>query len=322
MGFKGIQDFSKDGRIVIAALFPGQGSQAIGMAKDFYDNSPAAKAVLDQAEAAMPGLLKLMFEGPEDSLKLTAHQQPALVAAASAAFAAYKEAGGAMPSYTAGHSLGEFSAHVAAGSLEIADAIKLVNKRGQYMQEAVPQGEGAMSAVMKTDQATIAKVCESTEGVVEIANLNSDGQIVISGSAAAVGVANDALKEAGARVVPLPVSAPFHCSLMKPAAESLAKDLAAIDFSAMAIPVLANVTADVIASENDIAKLLEEQVTGAVRWIELTQKLDALGVTKYIEFGSGKVLTGLMKRNVKGSDAASVTDMASLAAVLNQEVEG
>jgi len=245
---------------LIAALFPGQGSQAIGMAKDFYDNSAAAKVVLEQAEAAMPGLLKLMFEGPEDSLKLTAHQQPALVAAASAAFAAYKEAGGVMPSYTAGHSLGEFSAHVASGSLDIADAIKLVNKRGQYMQEAVPAGEGAMSAVMKTDQATIASVCESTEGIVEIANLNSDGQIVISGSAAAVGAANDALKEAGARVVPLPVSAPFHCSLMKPAAEQLATDLAGIDFAKMDIPVLANVTPALIAYETDTANFPEAKL--------------------------------------------------------------
>ena len=212
---------------MIAALFPGQNSQAVGMAKAFYDASPAAKRVLEEAETAMPGLLDIMWEGPAETLQLTAHQQPALVAAGVAAFEAYLEAGGEAPTYGAGHSLGEFTAHVAAGSLTVGEAVGLVHKRGSYMQKAVPEGDGAMAAILKTDEAQVREVCDEvraeTGGVVEIANLNSPGQTVISGEAEAVAAASSRLKEAGARVVPLKVSAPFHCSLMRPAAERLAR---------------------------------------------------------------------------------------------------
>lgn len=297
---------------MIAALFPGQGSQSVGMAKDFYEGSVAAKALLDRAESALPGLLKLMWEGPEDELKLTANQQPALVAAGAAAFAAYEEAGGKTPHYAAGHSLGEFTAHVAAGSLRLEDAIILVHKRGIYMQEAVPEGLGAMAAVLKIDPEQVKEICQATAGTVEIANLNSPQQTVISGEAKAVAAAGETLKEKGARVVPLNVSAPFHCSLMETAAERLAKDLSEIKFAKPKFDIIANVTAEPLGTPNEIAGLLERQVTSSVRWTESVHTLDTLGVTRFIEFGSGKVLTGLVGRILAKPDAKAVTDMLSL----------
>jgi [acyl-carrier-protein] S-malonyltransferase len=297
---------------MIAALFPGQGSQAVGMAKDFYDNSPAAKRVLDEAEEALPGLLELMWNGPAETLQLTANQQPALVAAGAAAYAAYLEAGGTSPSYGAGHSLGEFTAHVAATSLTVSQAVKLVRKRGEYMQIAVPEGVGAMAAIMKLSKEQIGAVCHATPGVVEIANLNALEQTVISGEAKAVELASETLKAQGARVIPLKVSAPFHCSLMKPAAEQLAKDLALTNFSAPLFTIVCNVTADALTDVRHAADLLEQQVTSSVRWVESVQKLKDLGVTRFIEFGSGKVLTGLVGRILGEVDARAVVDMASL----------
>ncbi len=297
---------------MIAALFPGQGSQVVGMAKDFYDNSPAAKRVLDEAEEALPGLLDIMWNGPAETLQLTANQQPALVAAGAAAYAAYLEAGGASPSYGAGHSLGEFSAHVAATSLTVSQAVKLVRKRGEYMQSAVPEGVGAMAAIMKLSREQIEAVCRETPGVVEIANLNALEQTVISGEAKAVEAASETLKAQGARVIPLKVSAPFHCSLMKSAADSLAKDLALTNFTAPNFTIVCNVTADVLTDVRQAADLLEQQVTSSVRWVESVQKLKDLGVTQFIEFGSGKVLTGLVGRILGEVDARTVVDMASL----------
>ena len=300
---------------MIAALFPGQNSQVVGMASDLYNGSAAAKAVLDEAEAALPGLLELMWRGPEDTLKLTANQQPALVAAGAAAFAAYREAGGEAPAYLAGHSLGEFTAHVVAGSLDLADAVKLVHKRGRYMQEAVPSGQGAMAAILKTDRAHVERVCKEiveTGGVVEIANLNAPEQTVISGEAVAVGKAAERLKAEGARTVMLNVSAPFHCSLMRPAAEKLARDLQAVRFSPPHIPLICNVTADVLKSIEDAPGLLEQQVTAPVRWVETLERLQGLGVTRFLEFGSGSVLSGLVKRTLKGVPAQAVTDIKNL----------
>ncbi len=297
---------------MLAALFPGQGSQVVGMAKDFYENSPAAKVVLDEAEAALPGLLELMWQGPAETLQLTANQQPALVAAGAAAYAAYKEAGGALPVFTAGHSLGEFTAHVAAGSLSITQAVKLVRKRGEYMQVAVPEGVGAMAAILKTTKDVIERVCQETEGVVEIANLNALEQTVISGEASAVEKASERLKSEGARVIPLKVSAPFHCSLMKPAAEHLSKDLAQTDFSQPSLKIVCNVTADVLRDISEAKGLLEKQVTASVRWVESILRLKELGVTTFLEFGSGKVLTGLVGRILEDADAKAVNDMASL----------
>jgi [acyl-carrier-protein] S-malonyltransferase len=297
---------------MIAALFPGQNSQAIGMAKDLYENSEAATRALDEAEGALPGLLDLMWTGPEEALKLTAHQQPALVAAGTAAFAAYLEAGGEEPAYLAGHSLGEFTAHVAAGSLSLQEAVKLVHKRGLYMQEAVPEGLGAMAAILKTDRAHVELVCSETSGLVEIANLNAPEQTVISGEAEAVTVAGERLKGEGARVVMLNVSAPFHCSLMKPAARKLAKDLAEVTFSTPRYPIVCNVTADVLPDIAQAPSLLERQVTAPVRWVETLERLQALGVTQMIEFGSGNVLSGLVKRTLKGMPSAAITDTKSL----------
>jgi [acyl-carrier-protein] S-malonyltransferase len=297
---------------VLAALFPGQNSQAIGMAKDLYDGSAAARRVLDEAEAALPGLLTIMWEGPAETLQLTAHQQPALVAAGAAAFAAYLEAGGQRPAYGAGHSLGEFTAHVAAGSLSVAQAVQLVHKRGTYMQEAVPQGQGAMAAILKVDASRVRQACDDTPGVVEVANFNSPEQIVISGEVDAVAAAGERLKAEGARVIPLKVSAPFHCSLMQPAADRLARDLAGLTFGSPAFPIVTNVTAEPLDDPQDAPRLLEQQVTHPVRWTEIMQKLAASGVTRYLEFGSGKVLTGLAGRTLGTVDALAVTDMQSL----------
>ena len=305
---------------MIAALFPGQNSQVVGMARDLYDGSAAAKAVLERAETALPGLLELMWRGPEDALKLTANQQPALVAAGAAAFAAYREAGGAAPTYLAGHSLGEFTAHVAAGSLGLEDAVKLVHKRGRYMQEAVPSSQGAMAAVLKTDRAHVERVCAETAAatrqVVEIANLNAPEQTVISGEAAAVQAAAERLKNEGARTVMLNVSAPFHCSLMRPAAEKLAQDLRAVPFQPLQIPIICNVTADVLGDVGDASGLLEQQVTAPVRWVETLERLQGCGVTRFLEFGSGNVLSGLVKRTLKGIPAVAITDMKSLEEVV------
>ncbi len=300
---------------MIAALFPGQNSQVVGMASELYRNA-AAKAVLDRAEAALPGLLELMWRGPEDKLKLTANQQPALVAAGAAAFAAYREAGGEAPAYLAGHSLGEFTAHVVAGSLALEDAVQLVHKRGRYMQEAVPSGRGAMAAILKTGRTHVERVCAETAAetgqVVDVANLNAPEQTVISGDAGAVEAAAERLKGEGARTVMLSVSAPFHCSLMRPAAEKLAHDLQAVTFSPPQTPIVCNVTAAVLDNIADAPSLLEQQVTAPVRWVETLERLQALGVTEFLEFGSGNVLSGLVKRTLKGIPALAITDMKSL----------
>ena len=297
---------------MIAALFPGQGSQAVGMGRDLYQRSAAAKQVLDEAEAALPGLLELMFDGPGEALQRTANQQPALVAAGAAAYAAFLEAGGPRPAYAAGHSLGEFTAHVATGALALADAVQLVRKRGEYMQRAVPEGEGAMAAILKVAPDVIAAACADTDGVVEVANLNAPGQTVISGAAGPVAAASERLKEQGARVIPLKVSAPFHCSLMQPAADALRSDLAAVTFHPPQYPLVCNVTADVLASAAHAPSLLAQQVTSAVRWTESVQRLASLGVTRWIEFGSGKVLSGLVGRILDAPTTHAVADAESL----------
>ncbi|MFN3390815.1 MAG: ACP S-malonyltransferase [Meiothermus ruber] len=305
---------------MIAALFPGQGSQEIGMGKALYEGSRAAREALDRAEAALPGLLKLMWEGPEEELKLTANQQPALLAVGYAAFQAYLEMGGALPSFAAGHSLGEWTAHVAAGTLSLEDALRLVRKRGEYMQEAVPVGAGAMAAVLKVPAQTIQELTAGIAGV-EIANYNSPEQTVISGTAKGVAEAAEVLKSHRARVVPLPVSAPFHSSLMRPARERLAADLAQVEFSTPRFPVYSNVLAQPETRPSVIRELLLEQITHAVRWVEILQHLKAQGVKVYLEFGSGKVLTGLVGRTLEGVEARSLTspqEIAECLAVIGQ----
>ncbi len=306
----------------VAALFPGQGSHRVGMAQAFYEASDAARRVLDEAEAARPGLLKLMWEGPKEDLTLTANQQPALVAAGAAAYAAYLEAGGEPASWGAGHSLGEYTAHVAADSLGVGDAVRLVHLRGHYMQEAVPEGEGAMAAVLKLDDAQIAAVLRdvnaaASEGeLVQVANLNAPGQTVISGSSAAVARAVEALKGLGARAVPLAVSAPFHCALMAPAAARLAVDLAGAAFRAPGFAIVCNVTAEPLADVSEAPRLLTEQVTSSVRWVESVRRLAFLGAERFIEFGSGEVLSGLVRRILPEVETLSVQDPASLAEAL------
>ena len=301
----------------IALLFPGQGSQSVGMGRDLYDKFPSAKAVFDEADDALGfAISKLCFEGPEETLKLTEHTQPAILTVSVAAFRVLAEHG-VTAKFAAGHSLGEYSAQVAAGTLSFADAVKAVRLRGRYMQEAVPAGQGAMAAVLSLDAARISEICAevSTEtgGVVSAANLNSPDQTVISGSVAAVEAAAAKCKEAGARkTVMLPVSAPFHCALMRPAQERLATDLEAVTFSDSVIPVAVNVDARLV-NHADIARdALIRQVTGAVRWVECIQLLIHSGATRFIEVGPGKVLCGLMRQIDRAQVCANVEDSASL----------
>ncbi len=289
-----------------AALFPGQGSQAVGMGRALYEGSAAAREVLERAEAVLPGLLELMFEGPEETLTLTENAQPALLAVGYAAYAAYREAGGPEPAAAAGHSLGEWTAHVAAGTLALEDALRLVRLRGRYMQEAVPVGEGAMAAVLKLPLDAIEEALQGLEGV-WVANLNTPAQTVISGRREAVEEAARRLKEKRARVVFLNVSAPFHTPLMAPAAEKLAGEVAAVSFRDPAFPVYANVTARPVTQGEEARRLLIEQITAPVRWVEVTQALYGAGVRTFLEFGVGNVLTGMVRRILEGVRAQPVT---------------
>ena len=326
-----------------AFLFPGQGSQSVGMGRDLYDNHSAARAIFDEADAALGfPLSKVIFEGPEETLKLTEHTQPAIltvsVAAARVLLPALAEKG-IQPTFAAGHSLGEYSAHVLAGTLTFANAVRTVRARGQYMQQAVPAGEGAMAAILGLAAPLITEICAQVSdqltplpttpeakdfnpnlAVVSPANLNSPDQTVISGAAAAVQRAADLCKEAGAkRTVMLPVSAPFHCALMQPAQDALAKDLESLAFNDPTLPIAANVDARLITRGPDARDCLIRQVTGSVRWVESIQLLIAQGATHFIEVGPGKVLTGL-NRQILGKDAASpsfnVEDTASLGKTL------
>jgi len=276
------------------------------MGRALFEGSRAAREVLDRAEAALPGLLALMFEGPEETLTLTENAQPALLATGVAAFAAYREAGGALPAAAAGHSLGEWTAHVAAGTLSLEDALRLVRLRGRYMQEAVPVGEGTMAAVLKLAPEEVEAELEGLEGV-WVANLNAPGQVVISGRRAAVEEAARRLKARRARVVFLNVSAPFHSPLMAPAAERLAAELAAVPFADPAFPVYSNVTARPVTAGDEARRLLIEQITAPVRFVELLRNMRAAGLSEFLEFGVGNVLTGLVKRTLKDAHARPVT---------------
>jgi [acyl-carrier-protein] S-malonyltransferase len=295
------------------ALFPGQGSHAVGMAQALHDAYPAARDVMDRSDAVLPGLKRLMFEGPLEDLTMTAWQQPALVAAGAAAYAAWRDQGGTEAVAFAGHSLGEFTAHVAAGSLTLEDAIALVHARGRYMQDAVPPGEGAMAAILKLDAAQVQALCDAAPGRVSIANDNAPAQQVVSGDASAVDAVAEAAKQAGGRAVPLAVSAPFHCPLMQPAAERLAADLARVEFRTPSAPIVCNVTAAPLGRPDEAPKRLTEQVTGTVRWTDTVRWLASEhGTERFLEFGSGKVLTGLVGRIVSGHAAATVHDPESL----------
>lgn len=306
----------------IALLFPGQGSQSVGMGRALYDASPDARAVFEEADDALGfALSDLIFNGPEDTLKLTEHTQPAILTVSIAALRVLEpelQSRGFSISYAAGHSLGEYSAHVAAHTFSFADAVRTVRARGQFMQSAVPAGEGAMAAILALNIADIEATCagvtaENTYGVVATANLNSPDQTVISGSAAAVARAAELCKELGAkRTVMLPVSAPFHCPLMMPAQLQLAEQLSSVAFHQPRFPVAANVDARLLMQPADIRDALVRQVTGAVRWVECINQLQLSNVTHYIEVGPGKVLTGLNRQIDRSLSTTNVEDPASL----------
>lgn len=327
--------------IQLALLFPGQGSQVVGMGKAFYDAAPAARAIFQEADDALGfPLSKLIFEGPEEDLKLTEHTQPAILTTSIAILRALQpelKSRNLTVTFAAGHSLGEYSAHVAAGTFTFADAVRTVRSRGQFMQAAVPAGQGAMAAILGLPAARINDICARVSdeltapppkdpgdpiqqaapaldaltdpanpastpteaatrvsAVVAPANLNSPEQTVISGSKEAVERASALCKEAGAkRAIMLPVSAPFHCKLMQPAEDELAKTLESVNFNDPAFPVAANVDARLLRRGPEVRDALIRQVTGAVRWVECIELLRDSGATHYIEVGPGKVLTGL-----------------------------
>ena len=306
---------------MISFVFPGQGSQVVGMCKDVYDSSPIARKTFQEADEALGfSISKMCFEGPEDDLRLTYNTQPAILTV-SVALARVLEQEGFKPEIAAGHSLGEYSALVAAGAIDFADAVRTVRKRGQFMQEAVPVGKGAMAAVMGLDDAKIIEICQKVEqegGVVQAVNFNCPGQVVIAGSAEAVDKANVLLKEAGAkRAVLLPVSAPFHSSLMQPAAARLQEVLDSIEMKNATIPVVANVNAQKVTDAQEIKKLLVEQAAAPVRWVECVQTMQKEGVTLFVEVGPGKVLSGLSKKIASDIPIINVENVASLEKALD-----
>ncbi|MEX2462169.1 MAG: ACP S-malonyltransferase [Paenibacillaceae bacterium] len=284
----------------IAFVFPGQGSQAVGMGQDVYQANPESQQVFKSADEALGfSLTELIFQGPEEELKKTYHTQPALLATSIALYEAFK-AKGVQADYMAGHSLGEYSALVAAGALSFTDAVKIVRLRGQFMEKAVPGGQGAMAAVLGAEREALAQLCARISqevGSVEMANINSPGQIVVSGTKEGVQAVVEQGKEIGAkRVIPLEVSGPFHSSLMKPAASQLADELQKISIYPPNIPVIANVTALPVEGPERIRELLVEQVYSPVLWEDTVVWLISQGVDTFIEVGSGSVLTGLIKK--------------------------
>ncbi|KAB7693706.1 ACP S-malonyltransferase [Plesiomonas shigelloides] len=305
-----------------AMVFPGQGSQSVGMLADLAQQFPIVEQTFAEASAVLGyDLWALVQQGPAEELNKTWQTQPALLTASVAIWRVWQEKNGAMPVVMAGHSLGEYSALVCAGVMDFKDAVRLVELRGKLMQEAVPEGTGAMAAIIGLDNDSIAKACaESAEGqVVAPVNFNSPGQVVIAGNKEAVERAGAACKAAGAkRALPLPVSVPSHCELMKPAADKLAVALQEITFNAPLIPVINNVD---VAAESDadaIRSALVRQLYSPVRWTETVESMSAQGVTHLLEMGPGKVLTGLTKRIVDSMTAAAVNDVASLTAALGE----
>jgi len=304
----------------IALVFPGQGSQSVGMLADLYAEYAIVRETFAEASAALDyDLWALVANGPEADLNETHRTQPALLTASVAVWRLWQQQNGTKPAFLAGHSLGEYSALVCAGVMSLADAVKLVEKRGQYMQTAVPAGTGAMSAIIGLDDALIAKACaDAAQGeVVSPVNYNSPGQVVIAGHKAAVERANELCKAAGAkRALPLPVSVPSHCALMRPAAEQLSTDLQSLHFNTPVISVVNNVDVAVATEATAIQDALIRQLFSPVRWTETIEFLVTQGVTEVIELGAGKVLSGLIKRINKELLTTSVHDVASFQAAL------
>ena len=299
----------------LAFVFPGQGAQKVGMGKDFYDNYDVAKKMFKEADEALGySIMKMCFEGPEEDLKLTANTQPAILTISCIANEILKE-NGIQPEITGGHSLGEYSALVAAGVLNFQDAVALVHKRGSYMQEAVPVGEGGMAAIIGVDRDKIVEVCQqvSAESPVQAVNFNCPGQIVIAGATKGVELAVEELKAAGAKkAVILPVSAPFHSTLMKPAAEKLAVELDKVTISEAKIPVVANVSAEILTKAEDIKASLVAQAASPVLWEDCVARMKEFGADVLLEAGPGKTLCGFNRRIDKTITSLNVEDVASL----------
>lgn len=299
----------------LAFVFPGQGAQKVGMGKDFYDNYDVAKKMFKEADEALGySIMKMCFEGPEEDLKLTANTQPAILTISCIANEILKE-NGIQPEITGGHSLGEYSALVAAGVLNFQDAVALVHKRGSYMQEAVPVGEGGMAAIIGVDRDKIVEVCQqvSAESPVQAVNFNCPGQIVIAGATKGVELAVEELKAAGAKkAVILPVSAPFHSTLMKPAAEKLAVELDKVTISDAKIPVVANVSAEILTKAEDIKASLVAQAASPVMWEDCVARMKEFGADLLLEAGPGKTLCGFNRRIDKTIKSLNVEDVASL----------
>lgn len=303
---------------MIAFIFPGQGSQKVGMGRALAAGFPeAARTMQEAGEALGEDLAGLCFDGPDERLVLTENTQPAILAVSVAAYRVL-ESRGLRPDFVAGHSLGEYSAHVAAGTLSFADAVRIVRKRGRYMQEAVPVGEGAMAAILGLDEARVAQACaEAAEGdVVSPANLNAPGQIVIAGRAPAVGRAIERARALGAkRAIPLPVSAPFHCALMRPAEARLEPDLRAVEVRDPRVPVVVNVDGSVVRNGSAAIDALVRQVSSPVRWEDVCRRLASEGVRKYVEVGPGTVLSGLGRKILKDATFVNIDEPGDLDAV-------
>jgi [acyl-carrier-protein] S-malonyltransferase len=303
---------------MLAVIFPGQGSQKVGMGRALADRFPICRETFAEADAALgEPLSRIIFEGPDDELTLTENTQPAILAVSIAAFRLLLSRG-LTPSFVAGHSLGEYSANVAAGTFSFAEALRVVRRRGRYMQEAVPVGTGAMAAILGLDADKVAAACaDGAEGdVVSPANLNGAGQVVIAGSADAVRRASERAKALGARrAIPLQVSAPFHCALMKPAQERLAPELRALQVSDPRIPIVANVDAEPKRTAREAIEALVDQVSAPVRWEAVVSRLASDGVTTYVEVGPGTVLSGLVRKIQKHAAVFSVGSPDDLAAV-------
>jgi [acyl-carrier-protein] S-malonyltransferase len=305
----------------LAFLFPGQASQYPGMGRDLAEAFAESRQVFDEADAALGfSLSKLCFDGSEDTLKQTENTQPAILTVSIAAYRAIEKRG-IVPDFAAGHSMGEYSALVAAGTLEFAAAVKLVRERGRYMQEAVPAGEGAMAAILGLAPAEVADICKKAAGkeIVSPANLNSPEQTVISGHAAAVKRAVEIASQSGAkRAVILPVSAPFHCELMAPAQKRLEPDLRAAAFAPLRFPVITNVDAEAITSGEEARDALIRQVTQPVRWFDSIREMIEAGVTIFVEVGPGKVLSGLLRQIDRSVHSFNVEDAKSLQSTMDK----